>query len=163
MQLRNLDDVLHHELTDLYSAEKQLTNALPKMARAASTQELQNAFEQHLEQTNGHIQRLEEVGKMLDVTITGETCEAMEGLIEEGEDLLQDNDPGESLDAALISAAQRIEHYEIAAYGSARTFAGRLGHDEAARILQQTLEEESSTDERLTRIAEASVNPEAKS
>ena len=163
MRLQNLSDVFHHELMDLYSAEKQLTNALPKMARAASTQELQNAFEQHLDQTKEHVRRLEEVGKMLDVSITGETCEAMEGLIEEGEELLHDNDPGEPLDAALIAAAQRVEHYEIAAYGSARTYAKRLGHDEAASILNTTLDEESATDQRLTRIAEAAVNPQAQS
>lgn len=161
MKLQNLSDVFHHELTDLYSAEKQLTHALPKLARAASTQKLQNAFEEHLEQTKEHVERIEEVGKMLDMEVTGHTCEAMKGLVKEGEELLKENDPGEALDAALIAAAQRVEHYEIAAYGSARTFARRLGHDGAAKILDQTLDEESATDEKLTKIAEADVNERA--
>ena len=161
MKLQNLNDVFHHELSDLYSAEKQLTQALPKLARAASTQELQSAFEQHLEQTKEHVERIEKIGKMVDMKVTGHTCEAMKGLVEEGESLLKENDPGEALDAALIAAAQRVEHYEIAAYGSARTFARRLGHDDVAKILDQTLDEESATDEKLTKIAEADVNKRA--
>ena len=154
MKLQSLSDVFHHELTDLYSAEKQLAQALPKLAKAASSRELQNAFEQHLDQTKQHATRLEEIGEKLDIKVNGETCEAMKGLIKEGESLMKDNEAGEALDAALIAAAQRVEHYEIAAYGSARTFAKHLGHEEAARLLDQTLDEESATDEKLTRIAE---------
>ena len=161
MKLNELRDVFHHEISDLYSAEKQLAQALPKMARAASTQELQNAFEQHLDQTKEHVSRLEGLGKDLDLKVTGHTCEGMKGLIQEADGLLKDNEPGEALDAALISAAQRVEHYEIAAYGSARTFAKELGHDEAAKVLNTTLDEESATDEKLTKIAESRVNKRA--
>ena len=164
MKIQSLDDALHHELSDLYSAEKQLAQALPKMAKAATSRELKNAFEQHLDQTQQHVERIERIGKDLDLDVKGHTCEAMKGLIEEGSGLMKDNDPSEALDAALISAAQRIEHYEIAAYGSARTFARHLGHEEAARLLDQTLTEESDTDEKLTRIAEGGgVNRRAES
>ena len=161
MKIENLTDVLHHELKDLHSAETQLIEALPAMAQAASTESLRDAFEMHLEETREHVRRLEEVSDMLSMGITGETCEAMEGLIQEGEELIEDNDPGDALDAALISAAQRIEHYEIAAYGSARTFASQLGHDEAERLLRTTLDEEKAADEKLNKIAMHDVNVEA--
>lgn len=161
MRLENLTDVLHHELKDLHSAETQLIEALPAMAQAATTASLRKAFEMHLEETREHVRRLEEVSDILAMGITGETCEAMEGLIQEGEELIEDNDPSDALDAALIAAAQRIEHYEIAAYGSACTFASQLGHDEAERLLRKTLDEEKAADEKLNKIAMQDVNKEA--
>lgn len=161
MKLESLTDVFHHELMDLYSAEKQLTKALPTVAKAVSGERLREALEEHQRQTEEHVRRLDEVASQLDVRIKGETCEAMEGLIEEAENLLDDNDPGDALDAALIAAAQRIEHYEIAAYGSASTFARRLGHDTAEQLLSETLREEREADEKLTTIAEGSVNEAA--
>lgn len=161
MKLQNLNDVLTHQLKDLYSAEQQLTEALPKMAQAASSEDLRRAFEEHLEQTKGQLERLREVGKMMEQDLEGETCKAMKGLIAEGQDLLKDNQPSEALDAALIAAAQRVEHYEIAAYGSAATYAQQLGHKDAKRLLGETLDEEERTDQRLTRIAEGNVNREA--
>jgi ferritin-like metal-binding protein YciE len=161
MKLENLTDVLHHELKDLHSAETQLLEALPAMAQATMTESLRDAFEAHLEETREQVQRLEEVAEILGMGITGETCEAMEGLIQEGEELIEDNDPGIALDAALIAAAQRIEHYEIAAYGSASTFAKQLGHDKAEKLLHKTLEEEKAADEKLNKIALRDVNEEA--
>jgi ferritin-like metal-binding protein YciE len=161
MKLENLTDVLHHELKDLYSAETQLIEALPAMAKAATTKSLRDAFEMHLEETREQLRRLEEVSDILSMGITGETCEAMEGLIQEGEELIEDNDPSDALDAALIAAAQRIEHYEIAAYGSASTFAAQLGHDKAERLLRKTLDEEKAADEKLNKIAMKDVNKEA--
>lgn len=161
MKVQNLTDVFHDELMDLYSAEQQLTKALPKLARAASSDELRQAFEQHLEQTNEHVRRLEQVAEKVNLGVKGETCEAMEGLIEEGENLIEENEPSRALDAALIAAAQRVEHYEIAAYGAARTHAKHLGHDDAHQLLQKTLDEEGETDHKLTDLAESSLNREA--
>jgi ferritin-like metal-binding protein YciE len=161
MKLENLTDVLHHELKDLYSAEKQLLEALPEMAAATTADSLRKAIEMHTEETREHVRRLEELSDMLSMGISGETCEAMEGLIQEGEELIEDNEPSDALDAALIAAAQRIEHYEIAAYGSAATYAGQLGHDEAERLLRKTLDEEKQADEKLNKIAMRDVNKEA--
>lgn len=163
MRLETLEDVFHHELKDLYSAETQLLDALPEIANAAESDTLRGAIEMHLEETREHVRRLEEVADMLGMEIRGETCEAMEGLIQEGEELLEDNDSGEALDAALIASCQRVEHYEIAAYGSAATFANELGHEGAARLLGKTLDEEKAADKKLTDIATSRVNERAMS
>jgi ferritin-like metal-binding protein YciE len=153
MQLQSLQDVFTHELQDLFDAENQLLQALPKMAQAASNQELREAFEHHLDETRDHVQRLEEIFGQLGISGSGETCEAMRGLIKEGDKTIAiDGDPT-AKDAALIAAAQRVEHYEIAAYGTARTLAGELDHEEAQDLLDQTLDEESNADKLLTKIA----------
>ena len=161
MKLDSMRDLLIHELRDLYSAENQIIKALPKMAKAASSEELRQAFEEHLEQTKGQVERLDQIFESLEVSSRGPKCKAMEGLIEEGKELLEEEDVDEAvLDAALIAAAQRVEHYEIAGYGCARTFARLLGEEEAADLLQMTLDEEADTDKRLTDIAE-NINVEA--
>lgn len=161
MKLKNLEDLLLHELKDLYSAENQLVKALPKMAKAASHQELKAAFEEHLEQTEGHVERLDEIAEMLDKKLTGHTCKAMKGLIEEGSDLISEDAEASVRDAGLIGAAQRVEHYEIAGYGTARCLAEQLGHSEIADLLEQTLEEEKETDENLSELATSTINAEA--
>ena len=156
-----LHDLFVDELKDLYNAENQLIKALPRMAKAASTPELKRAFEKHLGETRRQAQRLEQIGRALDVKVTGRKCKGMEGLIAEGKELLQEDLEENALDAGLIGAAQKVEHYEIAAYGTARTHAQLLGHDRVARLLQQTLDEEGETDKKLTAIAERMVNAEA--
>jgi ferritin-like metal-binding protein YciE len=162
MKMKSFEDLFHHELKDLYSAEKQLTKALPKMAKAATNEELRTAFEEHLEETEGHIERLEQIFKELEIPTTRvQKCKAMEGLIEEGKEIMEEDMEPELLDAALICAAQRVEHYEMAGYGCVRTFAQRLGLSEIADLLQTTLDEEGNTDKRLTEIAESMVNQEA--
>ena len=161
MRLDTLENLYISELRDLYSAENQLLKALPKMAKGASSPELKNAFEQHLEQTKGHVERLEQLFEQLDENPKGKTCQAMKGLIEEGSEILKEEGEDSVLDAGMIVAAQKVEHYEIASYGSVRTFANLLGQDEAARLLQSTLDEESETNEILNRLAETVVNPEA--
>jgi ferritin-like metal-binding protein YciE len=159
--MKSLNDLLVEQLKDLYSAENQLIKALPKMAKAATNPDLKAGFQEHLEQTRGQATRLEEICEQLGVTPRGKKCAAMEGLIEEGKELMQeDAEPG-VLDAGLIAAAQKVEHYEIAGYGSARTWAERLGLDEAVRLLQATLDEEKETDEKLTQLALSAVNEEA--
>ncbi len=151
------------ELKDLYSAETQLTVALPKLAKAASNPALQQAFQSHLEETKGHIQRLEQIFVGLERSPKGKKCKAMVGLIEEGAELLEEKDKMEAevLDAGLIGAAQRVEHYEIAAYGTVRTFAQQLGEAAAVKLLQQTLDEEYAADQKLTVLAEGGINQEA--
>lgn len=151
------------ELKDLYSAETQLTKALPKIAQAASSEQLRQAFEQHLKETEGHVQRLEQIFEKLEWSPRGKRCKGMAGLIEEGSELIGEKGAldADVLDAGLIAAAQRVEHYEIAAYGTARAFAEQLGHREAAQLLQQTLDEEYAADKHLTAIAEGGVNQEA--
>lgn len=161
MQLSNLEDVLVHEIQDLYSAEKQLIEALPKMAKAASSSKLQQALEKHLEVTKEQLKRIEKVGESIGAKVNGHVCEGMKGLIKEADSILKENEPSEALDVALISAAQRVEHYEIGAYGSAVEFAKELGHDEAAKMLQKTLDEEGAADKELTKIAESGVNERA--
>jgi len=162
MKIKSFEDLFHHELKDLYSAEKQLTKALPKMAKAASNEELRQAFEEHLQETETQLERLEQIFQELEIPTTRvQKCKAMEGLIEEGKEIMEEEMEPELLDAALICAAQRVEHYEIAAYGCARTFAQRLGMTEIANLLQTTLDEEGNTDKRLTEIAESMVNQEA--
>ena len=163
LRLDNLEDLLLLELKDLYSAEKQLLKALPKMAKATKNEELQSAFEEHLQQTEEHVSRLEEIFELMETNNRGEKCLAMEGLIEEGQRMLKEDIAPEVLDAALIAQAQRIEHYEIAGYGTVRTFAEILDEDEAVDLLQETLDEEKETDEKLTEIAESIVNVEAES
>ena len=159
MNLETLKELYVNELKDLYNAEGQLVKALPKMAKAASSDELKEAFEKHLEQTKGHMERLEQVFEEIDEKPKGKTCHGMKGLIEEGSEVLKAEDS--VLDAGIIVAAQKVEHYEIAGYGSVRTFAQLLGQDKSAELLQQTLDEESETNELLNKLAEDIVNPEA--
>jgi len=161
LTLDNLENVLELQLRDLYSAEDQLISALPQMAAAASSHDLKSAFQTHLRETQQHKTRLEQAFRMLGCEPQSESCEAMEGLIEEGQEIIAlDGDP-EVKDAALIAAAQRVEHYEIAGYGCARTFARRVGRNDVASLLQETLDEEFNTDKILTDIAESWVNAQA--
>ena len=160
MAAENLQELFVEELRDLYDAEKQLTKALPKMAKATDNPELKNAFEEHLDITRMQVGRLEEVFKSLGMAARGKTCEGMKGLIEEGREMMEEMEQGSTLDAALISAAQKVEHYEIASYGTLATFAEVLGHADAKDLLGQTLEEEKEADEKLTAIA-SQINPEA--
>jgi ferritin-like metal-binding protein YciE len=161
MKLNSLEDLLHYELKDLYSAENQLVKALPKMAKAATNEELKAGFEEHLEQTRGHVERLEQIAGMIGIKLSGHKCKAMEGLIEEGAELIGEDAKDSVRDAGLISAAQRVEHYEIAGYGTVRSLAETLGHSDVAEILGQTLEEEKETDAKLTKLAASSVTPQA--
>jgi ferritin-like metal-binding protein YciE len=161
MKLDTLRKLYTNELRDLYNAENQLLKALPKMAKAASSQELKDAFEKHLEQTKTHVERLEQVFEELDEKPRGKTCHGMKGLIEEGSEILNEDGDDSVIDAGIIVAAQKVEHYEIAAYGSVRTFAHILGKDKSAEVLQTTLDEESETNEILNKLAENVVNPEA--
>jgi Uncharacterized protein conserved in bacteria len=156
-----LRDLYVNELRDLYSAETQLVEALPKMASAAMSSQLKEAFTTHLEETERHVTRLEEIFDALGEEPSGETCKAMEGLIAEGEDYVKASGDRDVRDAGLIGAAQRVEHYEIAGYGTARSLATRLGESEAAGKLQTTLDEEGEADRKLTEIAESEVNPDA--
>jgi ferritin-like metal-binding protein YciE len=159
--VKTMEDLFLEEIRDLMDAEKQIVKALPKMAKAATSQELASAFNEHLEQTRGHVDRLDRIFSELGVKSGGVKCDGMDGLIKEGEDMIDMTDSGLVRDAALISAAQRVEHYEMAGYGSARTFAQLLGRTEAADLLDETLDEEKETDERLTEIAESMVNERA--
>lgn len=161
MKLNTLEDLFHHELKDLYSAENQLVKALPKMAKAATNPQLKAGFTEHLEQTKGHVQRLEQIGEALGKSLGGHKCKAMEGLVEEGAELISEDAAPEVKDAGLIGAAQRVEHYEIAGYGTARALATRLGLDEAVELLTLTLEEEKETAEKLTELALSEVNEAA--
>ena len=161
MELKNLQDLFVHELKDLYSAEQQILQALPKMAGATGHQELRQAFEEHVEVTREQVRRLDMIGDELGIDLKGHKCRGMEGIIKEGQELLDSKADPSVLDAGLIGAAQRVEHYEMAGYGTARTFARRLGHERAAELLQRTLDEEGTTDHRLTAIAEGMVNREA--
>jgi len=159
-KITNLRDVFVEQLKDLYNAEQQLVKALPKMAKAATSPDLAQGFEEHLEQTKGHVNRLEEIFKKLEEKPTGKKCKAMEGLIKEGAETIGEDASDAAKDAMLIAAAQRVEHYEIAGYGSVKTYADLLGEDEAAGILAETLQEEKDTDEKLTEAAET-INAEA--
>ena len=161
MKLESLKDLYLEQLKDLYSAETQLVDALPKMADAASSPELKNAFREHLNQTRQHVDRLEQVFRKLNESPKGETCEGMKGLIKEGQEMTKMKGEPEVIDAGLIAAAQRVEHYEMAGYGTVRTYAELLGDQEAVRLLERTLQEEEETDERLTEIAESHINQEA--
>jgi len=153
VKLETMKELLLDELQDLYSAETQITKALPKMAKASSSADLKHAFESHLQETEGHVQRLEKIFKNLQESPKGKTCEGMKGLLKEGDERVKEGGESDVLDAGLIAAAQRVEHYEIAAYGSARTYAELLGENEIAKLLEQTLEEEKSADQKLTKVA----------
>ncbi len=161
MKLHTLKDLFVDELRDLYHAENQIIKALPKMIKAASSSELKNAFQEHLEQTKTHAERLEQIFDRFNLGHKGKKCKGIEGIIEEGNEMIGEADDPSVGDAALIGAAQRVEHYEMAGYGCARTYADTLGDREAANLLQQTLAEEKETDEKLTRIAENVVNVQA--
>lgn len=157
----NLDELFMSSLQDLYDAEKQILEALPKMAKQASSRELRQALERHQRETEGQIERLEDIFEMMDQRAKGKSCEAIEGLIEEGEEMMEETDDPEVRDAGLIAAEQAVEHYEIAKYGTLRAWAEQLGMQEAAQLLQQTLDEEKRTDALLTEIAMQSVNARA--
>jgi ferritin-like metal-binding protein YciE len=161
MKLETLQDLYVSELKDLYSAENQIVKALPKMAQAATDQSLRAAFEEHLAQTQGQVRRLEQIFERLEKSPGGKTCKGMQGLLAEGQELLKEDAEPAVLDAGLIAAAQRVEHYEIAGYGTVRTYATLLGDERAVRLLQQTLDEEGATDKKLTRLAETAINVEA--
>jgi ferritin-like metal-binding protein YciE len=161
MTLDNLDNVLSLQIADLISAEDQLIQALPKMAEAASSPELKECFLDHLAETRNQRRRLDQVCNLLEASVPSETCEAMQGLVAEGEEVIGLDGEPEVKDAALIAAAQRVEHYEIAGYGCARTFARRLGLQEVAALLQETLQEEANADKKLTQIAERFINQDA--
>jgi ferritin-like metal-binding protein YciE len=156
-----LHELFLDELADVYNAEQQLTKALPKMARAARNEELRQGFETHLEETENHVQRLEQVIETLGESLKRKTCKAMKGLIEEGSEMMQEKKNSPAIDAALIAAAQKVEHYEIASYGTLCAWARQMGHHDALELLHETLEEEKATDERLTRLAENVANSEA--
>ena len=161
MKLDTLKKLYVEELRDVYNAEQQLVKALPKMAKGASSDELRQAIQNHLEETKGHVDRLEQVFELIDESAKGKTCKAMKGLVEEGSEILEENGEESVLDAGIIAAAQKVEHYEIATYGTLRTWADLLGQDEAADLLQQTLDEEGEADKKLNELAEEIVNPEA--
>lgn len=161
MSVENLRELLVDELKDLYSAEKQIVRALPKLAKAATNPELSKALLSHLEETKGQVERLEQIAELVGKKLTGKTCVGMKGVLGEGSEVLEDIDKGIIRDAALIGASQRVEHYEMAGYGTARDFAKLLGMSDVASLLEQTLEEEKSADKKLTSIA-TGVNKQAK-
>jgi ferritin-like metal-binding protein YciE len=160
MQTNSFRDLYIDELRDLYNAETQLTKALPKMAKASTNDELRQAFEEHLRQTAEHVSRLEQIFEQLDEKPTGKKCAGMEGLVKEGSETMKEDFENEVMDAAIIGAAQRVEHYEIAAYGTARNFAEILGENEHVSLLEQTLQEEKQADQKLTDLAQ-DINPQA--
>jgi ferritin-like metal-binding protein YciE len=159
MKIPTVAKLLEDQLKDIYNAENQLVKALPKMARKASCLGLKDAITSHLVETRHQVERLDEIGQILSLRLSGKKCKAMEGLVEEGAEVLEAEGPGPVIDAALIAAAQRVEHYEISAYGSARALAEHLGHKDVVRLLQETLEEESAADEKLTSVCEEEVLP----
>lgn len=161
MKLESLNDLFLHQIKDLYNAEQQLTKALPKMAEKASSPKLKTAFKDHLKETETQIKRLEQVFEALGEKAKGEKCKAMEGLLKEGEDFMKEDASKEVMDAGLIASAQRVEHYEIAGYGTACTYAKSLGHTEALNLLKENLAEEKKTDEKLTDLAESTINEKA--
>jgi ferritin-like metal-binding protein YciE len=161
MKIETMEDLFLEQIEDLYDAERRLVKALPKMADATTSTTLRQAFQSHLLETEGHVSRLETIFRLLNKDAKAETCDAMKGLISEGEDVVGNIDESPLRDAGLIAAANRVEHYEIAAYGSARTFAQILGLDQAAALLEQTLQEEKKADQKLTKLAEGMVNEEA--
>jgi len=158
MKLQSLDDLFFEQVRDMYDAEKQLVKALPKMAKASNSEELRSAFEEHLEETKGHVERLEQVFELLGKKARGKTCDAMKGLIEEGAEMIEADAEPMVLDAGLIAAAQRVEHYEMAGYGCLHTWARQLNNHDIAELLEQTLREEKEADQKLTHIAEGMVN-----
>ena len=162
-EFHNLNDLFINQLEDLYDAEHRLTSALPKMAEAASSPQLKSAFQEHLRQTENHVARLEQVFQRLGCEPKRETCDAIKGLIKEGEHIINAKGDNDVRDAGLIGAAQKVEHYEMAGYGTVRTFARQLGMSDVANLLQQTLDEEGETDKKLTGLAESFVNVQAQS
>ncbi|WP_187261480.1 YciE/YciF ferroxidase family protein [Pontibacter beigongshangensis] len=162
MKLTNLNDLFLHELKDIYHAEKQITKALPAMIKAASSEQLKTAFQDHLEMTERQIDRLERVFELLGQKVSGEKCMAMEGIIKECESMMKEKADADVMDAALIGCAQRVEHYEIAAYGTVCTYAKQLGLNDALDLLHTTLEEEKQTDMLLTSLAESTINVRAR-
>ncbi len=161
MSLSTLPELLEDELKDIYNAENQLLKALPKMAKRASSRQLKDAFTSHLKETEGHVERLDKIGKILDIKLTGKTCKAMQGLIEEGKEVLEEDGEDAIIDAALIGAAQRVEHYEIAAYGTARAMAEKLKQSEVVDLLNETIQEEGNADKKLSAISEGEVLDQA--
>lgn len=161
MAEKNLNDLFLHTLKDVYYAEKQIIQTLPKMAKAADSEELKAAFETHREETLGQVERLEQIFKLLGKRAQGVPCEAIQGLIEEGKEVMDDFDDTEALDAGILATAQAVEHYEIARYGALKTWANQLGMKEAAGLLDQTLQEEKRTDQLLTQLAESKINRKA--
>jgi len=161
MSLDSLEKLFLEELKDVYNAEKQILRALPRMAKAAESPQLEQAFTQHRKETEGQVQRLERIFKELGQAARGKKCKGMEGLLEEGKEVLEEEGEPAVIDAALIASAQRVEHYEIAAYGCLRTYASLLGYSGAARLLQQTLEEEEAADQKLSKRGEAGMNQAA--
>jgi len=158
MKLHSLEDLFHEQLRDMFDAEKQLIKALPKMAKAASSEELRTAFEEHFDQTRTHVERLERVFELLGKKARGKNCEAMDGLVEEGQDMIDAEGDDMVRDAGLIAAAQRVEHYEMAGYGCLHTWARQMNKHDVADLLEQTLNEEKEADQRLTHIGEGMVN-----
>ena len=161
MSISTMEDLFVDQLRDIYHAEKQLVKALPKMAKNSTSTELKNAFAEHLQQTEEHVNRIEHVFERMNARAKAKKCEAMEGLIEEGQEIIDCDAPDEVCDAGLIGAAQKVEHYEIAAYGTLITWAREMGHEDCAELLKQTLDEEKAADEKLTQIAESAVNQQA--
>jgi len=161
MKIQTLEDLLTDELKDLYSAENQIVKALPKMAKTTQSRELRSAFEEHLRQTENHVRRLEQACNDLNISPKGKKCVGMEGVIEEGKEIMTNGSDPSTLEAGLIGAAQKVEHYEIAAYGTAAAHARQLGFNSVAQLLDQTLEEEKMTDEKLTKIAKNEINVQA--
>jgi ferritin-like metal-binding protein YciE len=158
---KKLDELFHDTLKDIYYAEKKILAALPKMAKASHSDDLRSAFEKHEGETEGQVERLEKVFELIDEKPQGKKCQAIEGIIEEGQDIMKEYKGSPALDAGLLAAAQAVEHYEISRYGTLRTWAEELGLDEAADLLKETLDEEEATDEALTELAESLVNQEA--
>jgi ferritin-like metal-binding protein YciE len=161
MSLDSLESLFIEELRDIYNGEKQILRALPKMAKAAESAELSQAFTKHLKETQGHVQRLERILRELDQAVRGKQCKGMMGLLEEGKEKLEEDGEAAVLDAALIASAQKVEHYEIAAYGCLRTYAQLLGYDQVAKLLEQTLAEEEAADKKLTQLGESGINQAA--
>jgi ferritin-like metal-binding protein YciE len=161
MRMESLSDLMEEELKDLFSAETQLLKALPKLAKKASSSGLKEAFTGHLKETEGHVKRLQQIAKILEIDLSGKKCLAMEGLIKEGGEALEDDGPGAVIDSALIGAARRVEHYEMAAYCSTRGMAEELGNDQVAKLLEATVNEEEAADKKLKKIAEDEVFPQA--
>ncbi len=161
MALESLQDLFVEQLRDLYSAENQLVKALPKMAKASDSEELKAAFQSHLEETKGHVERLSQIFEKLGAKAGGKTCQAMKGLVEEGSEMIEEDAEPPVMDAGLIAAAQRVEHYEMAAYGCVRNYAKLLGETEAQQLLQKTLDEEAAADKKLSKLADGGINKRA--
>ena len=159
---KTIEDLFHDTLKDIYYAERKILKALPKMQRAATSDDLKKAFEKHREETEGHIERLQQVFEILGKRAQGKTCDAIEGIIAEGEEIMDEFKGSSALDAGLISAAQAVEHYEITRYGTLKRWAGELGLEDAAKLLNATLEEEAKTDSDLSKLAESGVNDRAR-